>query len=76
MALDGLLAFTLAPTDSGTRLTVTYRVTGDSLHALEPLAPAVDGVIGEQVARLRTFVETGSPEPPAPSGACDPGKPE
>ncbi|MGH9363145.1 MAG: hypothetical protein ACRD2T_14640 [Thermoanaerobaculia bacterium] len=63
MGLDGLLAFKLAPAEGGTRLEVSYRLTGDGLHALEPLAPVVDGVIGEQVARLERFVETGSPLP-------------
>jgi uncharacterized protein YndB with AHSA1/START domain len=68
MGLDGVLSFALAPAAEGkaTRLAVTYRVTGDSLHGLAPLAPVVDGVVGEQVGRLKAFVETGSPEPAAP----------
>lgn len=59
LALFGALTWSLAPEGPGTKLTVTYRVSGDSLHALEKLAPAVDGVIGEQAARLKRFAETG-----------------
>ena len=66
MGLDGLLSFELAPAEGGTRLEVSYRISGDGLHGLAPLAPAVDGVIGEQAGRLKRFAETGSPEPPAP----------
>ncbi|HEX9668523.1 MAG TPA: hypothetical protein VGC93_03465 [Thermoanaerobaculia bacterium] len=63
MGLDGLLSFELAPAEGGTRLEVSYRVSGDGLNDLAPIAPAVDGVIGEQAGRLKRFVETGSPEP-------------
>jgi hypothetical protein len=69
MGLDGLLSFELAPAEGGTRLEVSYRISGDGLHDLAPIAPAVDGVIGEQAGRLKRFLETGSPEPasvPAP----------
>jgi uncharacterized protein YndB with AHSA1/START domain len=55
MGLDGLLSFVLTPTEGGTRLEVSYRVTGDGLHDLAPLAPAVDGVIGDQSSRLAAF---------------------
>lgn len=64
MGLDGLLSFELTPAEGGTRLEVSYRLSGDGLHGLAPIAPAVDGVIGEQAGRLKRFVETGSPEPP------------
>jgi hypothetical protein len=64
MGLDGLLSFELAPAEEGTRLDVSYRLSGDALHALAPIASAVDGVIGEQAGRLKRFVETGRPEPP------------
>lgn len=41
-------------------LRVTYRVAGGSEAGLDKLAPAVDGVIGEQVrpANLNRFVPT------------------
>jgi uncharacterized protein YndB with AHSA1/START domain len=61
LALAGTLTWELAGEGTSTRMTVTYRVSGDSLHGLDKLAPAVDAVIGEQTARLKKFVETGSP---------------
>lgn len=56
-AVTGVLTFALAPDGAGTKLSVVYRVGGGS--ALEVLAPLVDRVIGEQVARLARLVETG-----------------
>ena len=61
LALAGALTWSLKPAAEGTTLLVTYRVSGDSLHALDKFAPAVDGVIGEQATRLKKFVETGTP---------------
>ena len=61
LALSGALTFSLKAEGDATTLLVTYRVSGDSLHGLDKLAPAVDGVIGEQAARLKKFVETGAP---------------
>lgn len=48
MALTGVITVTLKPAGSGTEATVTYRVSGDSMHALTELAPVVDEVIGIQ----------------------------
>jgi uncharacterized protein YndB with AHSA1/START domain len=68
LAATGALTFALAPLDGGrTRLTVSYRVNGDSASGFDRLAPIVDGVIGEQVGRLVRFVETGKPEAPPAS---------
>jgi uncharacterized protein YndB with AHSA1/START domain len=57
LGVNAILTWMLTQDGDATRLTVTYRVSGDSLHALAALAPAVDGVIGEQAARLKAFVE-------------------
>ncbi len=62
MALFGALTFEMQPAAGGTALVVTFRVSGDSLHGLDKLAPAVDGVIGEQVTRFKRYLETGRPE--------------
>jgi len=48
MAVTGVLTIALEPTDAGTEAVVTYRVSGDSLHALTAIAPVVDQVIGIQ----------------------------
>ena len=62
MPIAGVLTFGTAHRDGATRLRVTYRVAGTPDLALDKLAPAVDGVIGEQVKRLKSFIETGKPE--------------
>ncbi len=41
-------------------LRMTYRVAGGAEAGLDKLAPAVDGVIGEQFKRLKSMIETGS----------------
>ena len=61
MGVDGNLVFSLNPGESVTYLNVTYAVGGYSPNGLDSIAPAVDGVIGEQAARLRRLVESGSP---------------
>ena len=64
-ALKGVLSFWLKPADDGTALDVEYRVNGTQASGLDIFAPKVDLVIGGQVERLRRYLETGSPEPPA-----------
>lgn len=60
----GHMAFALTETGMGTRLVVTYDVGGYAKGGLaEAWAAPVDGVIGEQVARLKRYVETGRPIP-------------
>jgi uncharacterized protein YndB with AHSA1/START domain len=55
MALDGVFDITLADVDGGgTRIVATFRVNGPASAHLDKLAAPVDGVIGEQVERLRT----------------------
>ncbi len=51
-ALTGTLTFTLTPDGAGTKISVDYVVGGHARFALKGVAPAVDGVIGEQIARL------------------------
>jgi hypothetical protein len=69
LGAHGLLAFSFAPADktnptAGTRLRVTYTVSGyQPDKGFEPLAEPVNGVIQEQVERLKRFVETGKPGP-------------
>jgi hypothetical protein len=54
------LFFHMVPKDGGTELTVTYNVGGVRDFALKA-APAVDGVLSGNWARLRRYVETGRP---------------
>lgn len=64
-ALTGVLSFWLKPADEGTALDVEYRVNGAQASGLDLFAPKVDIVIAGQIERLRRYLETGSPEPPA-----------
>jgi uncharacterized protein YndB with AHSA1/START domain len=60
LGVSGVLTFKLTPASSGgTQLEVIYRASGDATHGLDKLAPIVDGVIGQQVARFARFAETG-----------------
>jgi hypothetical protein len=59
---SGHLGFALTEAGPATRLVVTYDVGGYAKGGLaEAWAAPVDGVIGEQVARLKKYVETGAP---------------
>ncbi len=62
MPVSGVLTFGTARRDGATRLRVTYRVSGAAEAGLDKLAAAVDAVLGEQVRRLKAFVETGKPD--------------
>jgi uncharacterized protein YndB with AHSA1/START domain len=59
----GHLGFRLTETGGKTALVVTYDVGGYAKGGLaETLAGPVDVVLGEQVARLAKYVETGKPD--------------
>jgi uncharacterized protein YndB with AHSA1/START domain len=60
---SGVLGFTLKESAGKTDLVVTYDVGGYAKGGLaETLAAPVDGVLAEQVARLKKYVETGKPD--------------
>jgi hypothetical protein len=63
--LAGSLTWALAKSEGGTKLVVTYGVGGYMPGGLETMAPLADGMLGEQIGRLKTYVETGSPVPAA-----------
>lgn len=46
-----------------TSLEFSYGVGGYMAGGFDKIAPAVDAVLGEQLARLKSFVETGKPAP-------------
>ena len=62
-ALSGAMTITLAETKDGTHLVLDYRVGGYARMKLDEIAPAVDKVLAEQVARL---VEAAKVPPTAP----------
>lgn len=57
MAVTGALTFSLESAAAGTVITLTYAVGGYSPGGLDALAPVVDGVLGEQMARLEAYLE-------------------
>jgi len=61
MGDTGHLTWTLTPKDGGTDLVQTYDVGGYAKGGLSALAAPVDGVLGEQAARLKRWIETGNP---------------
>jgi hypothetical protein len=53
MAVNAVLSFSLKKQENGTKVVMTYRVSGDSSHALATIAPIVDKVLGEQIESFR-----------------------
>ena len=61
MALAGVFDITLADAEGGgARIVATFRVNGPASAQLDKLAAPVDGVIGEQVERLRARLADGA----------------
>ncbi|HWP37462.1 MAG TPA: SRPBCC domain-containing protein [Gemmatimonadales bacterium] len=57
----GTLSWKLTDTGSATTVEVTYVVGGFMEGGFERIVPAVNRVIGEQLRRLKLFIETGKP---------------
>lgn len=66
MAVEGVMTFTLKPAPDGTALALEYRVNGSSASGLDKIAPAVNGVLMEQLQRLQRYAETGKSVPAKP----------
>ena len=72
-ALKGILSFWIASdADSGTQVDVEYRVNGASTSGLDTLAPQVDAMLGEEVARLARYIGTGHAEAPVAARKVEP----
>ena len=52
MAVNGRMIWKIQPAEAGSKVSFTYHVHGYAEGGFEQLAPAVDGVIGEQLSRL------------------------
>ncbi|WP_229751085.1 hypothetical protein [Undibacterium terreum] len=50
------------PDKPSSKLVMTYSVGGYMQGGFEKIAPAVNGVLGEQVGRLKNFANTGKPD--------------
>ena len=57
MAVTGVLSFALAAKDGGTEVVMSYAVGGYIPGGAAQLAPAVDGVLAQQLGGLKTFAE-------------------
>jgi len=66
MGVAGSLTISLKEAGEGTDVTLTYAVGGYAHEGFETLAKTVDGVLSEQLARLKRLLETGSPESAKP----------
>jgi uncharacterized protein YndB with AHSA1/START domain len=56
---SGAMTWKFTEQSNRTSLEVTYAVSGYQPQGFQQLAPAVDGVMAEQLQRLKAFVETG-----------------
>jgi uncharacterized protein YndB with AHSA1/START domain len=73
--LAGSMTWELPSAEGGTKLQVRYVVGGYIPGGFEKIAPLVDGVLAEQLGRLKAFVETGNPTlPTTPAPAAAPAK--
>jgi len=61
LAVSGVATFSLSPIPDGTKLELIYTVGGYSPQGLGPIAQPVEGVLTEQMNRLKSYVETGKP---------------
>lgn len=61
MATTTVMTWSLKPSGDGTDITLISTTGGYTKSGLQGLAPIVDRVFGEQVARLKNYVETGAP---------------
>lgn len=61
--MDGAMTVTLDPAkDGGTDLELNYNLGGYIWGGYGPLPNGADGVLNQQVRRLKNYVETGSPD--------------
>lgn len=57
----GSLTWTLTASPDGATIELSYAVGGFIQGGFERIAPAVETVLGEQLQRLKLFIETGKP---------------
>jgi hypothetical protein len=62
MAVDGAMTWSLKSAGGGTDIVLVYNLGGFVDGGFQAMAPKVDAVLAEQIARLRQFIDTGSPE--------------
>ncbi len=63
IAAAGSMTIQLSPSEGGTKLELTYTVTGYLPAGMNTWAAPVDGVLKEQFTRLKDYIERGNPAP-------------
>ena len=61
MAATGNMVFQFEASEGGTKLSVSYAVHGYLKAGMNTVAPMVDKVLGEQLTRLKDYIEKGNP---------------
>jgi len=65
LAVTGVATWTLSQTSSGTTVELVYKVAGHRSGGLGAVAGAVDGVLADQLARLKAYVDSAERRPPS-----------
>jgi len=65
LAAVGTMTVQLSPADGGSKLEVTYTVSGYLPRGMNTWATPVDGMLKEQFTRLKNYMEQGSAAPKA-----------
>ena len=63
LATSGTMEISLTPAEGGTKLQMTYSVTGYLATGFQSWAPTVDKVLAEQFTRLKNYIEHGDAAP-------------
>jgi hypothetical protein len=63
LGATGSMSIALSPAEGGTKLEVTYAVSGYLKAGLNTWAAPVDSVVTEQFTRLKNYIERGDPAP-------------
>ena len=61
IAAAGNMTFQLSAADGGTKLDVSYAVAGYLKAGMNTWAAPTDSVLGEQITRLKNYIERGDP---------------
>ncbi len=63
LGVEGAMEWSIKPSAGGSDVVLTFTVGGYAPGGLDKLAAPVDAVLGEQLARFKTFVETSQTPP-------------
>jgi uncharacterized protein YndB with AHSA1/START domain len=59
--IAGSMTWSLTSSATSTKVVLTYSVGGYMQGGFEKIAPMVDGMLGEQLNRFKSYLETGKP---------------